>query len=452
MRISTPRRRPAHKRTTRSKSVHRHRLAGRRSVSRRRGPNFRWWQVATAVLVAVALITGAFALTAGRQPVAPSTSDSTHASTSAVTGAAATLLYAAPTATQASVLLPMPVRTLLVNFGMNAQAINLVRVEPDGATSARNVDLTPRLDGRTDGPILKVEARAKEAISATLTGLEGEMNTPSSDSSGRAMYSGLLKSSFPQNKPVIIVSSVLDLAQPLDARDLGFGVTPSRVAEALVESGYVPAMTGAQVIFVVVPTSGDQPQLRAPETAYMKDLWNTVLTKGGGASSVEFIDAPDGGASRADGPTPVVDLPELPGTPIKPTADPTEPKKTVCVVPSTTYFAYGTAELADEAKAAKALKPCIDKALAAGAELAVDAWTSYEGPLDKDGRPAQNPKRDVALAQARAQRVTKLLIEHLRVPRDRITATTGHGSADQPFPDNPRSSRNRVVTISYYSN
>jgi len=368
-----------------------------------------------------------------------------------VTGVGASLLYTAPTATQAALVLPASVRTLLCELGMGGQAVKLIRIQPDGTTKARDVDLTPRLDGRPDGPILKVKDRAEDAIEALIAELEAEMNTPSADSSGRALYSGLLRTSFPKNKPVIILSSLIDLAQPMDARELGFGVAPSRVSEALVESGYVPALNSARVTFVVVPTSGDQPQLRTPETAYMKDVWEAVLTEAAAAASIEFIDAPDGGPSHATGPTPVLELPELPGMPIKPTPDPADPSKKVCVVPSSTYFAYGTSELADEGKVTAALKPCIAQAVAANAELSIDAWTSYEGPLNPEGRPTHNPEKDLALATSRAQTLAKLLIEHLGVPRDRITGITGHGSANQPFPDDPRSHRNRVVIVSYYS-
>jgi hypothetical protein len=117
-----------------------------------------------------------------------------------------------------------------------------------------------------------------------------------------------------------------------------------------------------------------------------------------------------------------------------------------CTVPDS-YFIFNTAELIDPGTAVRDLTPCI-AALAAHATFALDGWTSYEGPLNADGKPEFNYAYNFTLSVARVQTIANLLVDYLGVPRSAITRMTGHGNVDQPNPD-PRSPANRVVVITY---
>lgn len=356
----------------------------------------------------------------------------------------AVLVYTAPTSTEASVFFPESIRETFRSMGRAEQQIAVVRVEADGGVQQEHVDLTPR---SSNGNVLKVEDRANQAIDRTVDSVLAKVTEPSGGgSTNRAMYTGLLKSTFPAGKPIYIITS-LDLADPVDFRKLAFGVAPDRLVEVLKASGQVPDIDASPVTFILSPADGGQPQLRAAEKKYVKDVWTAILTNASGASSVTFIDA-QGGPSRASGETPIVPLPDLPGTPIKPVKD--QVGETVCAVPSTTYFEYGSAVLTDPAKTADALRSCIEKAIVANAKIRIDAWTSYEGPLDAKGRPTGNPSTDIRLSQSRAEEIRRVLIERLNVPAGNIDEPRGHGSENQPDPD-PRSAANRVTTIRYTS-
>jgi hypothetical protein len=118
-----------------------------------------------------------------------------------------------------------------------------------------------------------------------------------------------------------------------------------------------------------------------------------------------------------------------------------------CTVPAN-YFVFNAATLIDAAKTIQDLTPCITDALRAHATFALDGWTSYEGPLNADGKPAINDPRNLALSDERVQTIANLLVNDLGVPTSAITRMTGHGNIDQPDPD-PRSPANRVVVITY---
>jgi hypothetical protein len=97
------------------------------------------------------------------------------------------------------------------------------------------------------------------------------------------------------------------------------------------------------------------------------------------------------------------------------------------------------------------LTPCITDALAAHATFALDGWTSYEGPLNADGKPEFDYAYNQTLSEQRVQTIASLLVNDLHVPQSAITHQVGHGNVDQPNPD-PRSAANRVVVITYTVN
>jgi transposase InsO family protein len=121
---------------------------------------------------------------------------------------------------------------------------------------------------------------------------------------------------------------------------------------------------------------------------------------------------------------------------------------TTCTVPAS-YFMFNTAELVDPVLTAVDLTPCIKAAIAAHATFALDGWTSYEGPLNANGKPAIDYPYNRTLSKARVQAIANLLVKYLGVPRAAITHLAGHGNVNQPYPTTPRSSKNRVVIIRF---
>ena len=93
--------------------------------------------------------------------------------------------------------------------------------------------------------------------------------------------------------------------------------------------------------------------------------------------------------------------------------------------------------------------PCVQAALADHATFMLDGWTSYEGPLNAEGRPETNYPWNQQLSDERVTVIATLLVDDLGVPRSDITRMSGHGNLDQPDPGQPRSAANRVVTITY---
>jgi hypothetical protein len=113
------------------------------------------------------------------------------------------------------------------------------------------------------------------------------------------------------------------------------------------------------------------------------------------------------------------------------------------------YFKANTPELVDPARTGIDLGQCITATVAADATFALDGWTSYNGPLNANGKPAVDRKVNRKLSMARVRAIVKLLVKDLRVPRSAITHLAGHGNVNQPYPKDPSSPKNRVVIITY---
>jgi hypothetical protein len=357
-------------------------------------------------------------------------------------GIARQIIYTAPTANDAEITLPDVVRKDLHQIAQAHQRIALTRGDSTGEISTTVIDMTPRTGDSPKDPVLKVSDRATPVIDAKISGLEKRINSSTATTGDRALYNALTKIDF-TGAPVTIISTGLDLADPVNFRDLNWSVPAQKVVANVKRSGALPAMHGP-VTFVIVPSAGAQPQLSQAQKTYRNTIW-TALLAAGGASSVTFIDA-DGIAASSGPSAPTVAVPELPDTPIPPVRRPA--KKTVtCTVPAT-YFVVNTATLIDVGKTKRELTTCVKDALAAGATFALDGWTSYDGPLKANGKPAVDKPGNRKLSNARVRTIANLLVNEMGVPRSAIARMTGHGNVDQPHPD-PRSPANRVVVITY---
>jgi hypothetical protein len=292
--------------------------------------------------------------------------------------------------------------------------------------------------------VLKIRSRALQAIDAKISGIETAVNSPTGTTGGgRALYAGLTRTDF-TSAPVTIISSGIDLADPDDFRSLRWTVPPQAVVADVKNAGALPALHGP-VTFVIVPTAGPQPQLGQAQKNYRKHVWKGLLTAAG-AASVTFIDATGTTARTAAPSAPTVAVPPLPHTPpIRQVHR--KNGEVACTVPAS-YFVFDAAELVDATRTIRDLTRCITTALRAHATFALDGWTSYEGPLTADGKPAFDYPYNRMLSAKRVKTIANLLVNDLGVPRSAITSLIGHGNMDQPYPD-PRSPSNRVVVITY---
>src|ERR1700722_1862848 len=352
------------------------------------------------------------------------------------------VVYTARTANDAAVTLPEPVQQQLSSAGKAHQSVAVTEVGYTGHVSTTYLDMTPRTGDSPQDPVLKVAGRAAEAIDAKISGIQTAVNAPGGGNGGRALFLGLTRIDF-TSAPVTIVSSGLDLSDPDNFRSLNWQVPPAEIAAQVEKSGDMPALHGP-VTFVLVPTTGAQPQLSQDQKDYLKDVW-TALLKAAGATSVTFISAEALGGTATAPSAPAVWIPSQPVTPIAQVH--VGPGKVTCTVPDS-LFVYGTARLIDANTTVQELSGCIKAALAAHSTFRLDGYASYEGPLNAQGRPATNDPGNVRLSDERVATIANLLVNELNVPRSAITGMTGHGNSDQPDP-NPRSAANRVVVIPY---
>lgn len=358
-------------------------------------------------------------------------------------GIEAQVIYTVPTKNDAALVLPQGVRAEFHRIGKRHGSIVVTRIDSDGSATTRLVDLTPRVGGTPDGEVLRVAARASAAVDASLAALARKVNADHARSGDRRLLIGLLKASLTPGVPIYVLSSGLDLAAPDDFRELAFSVSPDELVDQLRSSGELPDLSGAAVTFVLIPTTGDQEQLRRAQRDYVRNVWSGILGAAG-AGPVRFVEA-TGGPSMSEVAAPVITLPALPGTPIEP-ASPPRSTDVVCAVSSDTYFAPDSAVLLDASATRRALRRCV---AAAGTRTTVtlDAYTAYYGPRHH-GRPARVSSASLRLSAQRAIAVADLLVS-MGVNRGRIVRMTGHGSAGQPYPKDPGSARNRVVVIAF---
>jgi hypothetical protein len=420
---------------TRRRAVVRRRSARRHARYRYRARTSRWSfgksSIAAAVVVVLAL---ALYL-------------AIHGTARAATGppagtVARQFIYTVPTANDAIITLPNPVKNELLQIGLAHRSIALTRVNSTGKVFTSYIDMTPRTGNSSNDPVLKVTSRAIPVIDAKISAIEKSVNTPAATTGdGHALYVGLTRTDF--TGTVTIISSGLDLANPDNFRALNWSVPPEKVVAEVKKSGALPALQGP-VTFVTVPTAGPQPQLGQAQKNYRNNIWASLLTASG-ATSVTFIDADGITASPRAPSAPTVPVPSLPGTPI-PQVHKTN-KRVTCTVPAS-YFRFDTSRLIDDATTKQDLTPCINAALAAHATFALDGWASYEGPLNTYGRPEFDYPSNRKLSKERVLTIAKLLVDDFGVSSSAITRETGHGNVNQPDPD-PRSPANRIVVITY---
>lgn len=306
------------------------------------------------------------------------------------------------------------------------RSIRLVGIDGAGkVVSNEQFDLTPKLD---NGTVLKVAGRVEQATAANLDKVEQKINDANSAVPGQAVFLGLERLQLNTSAPIYVVSSLLDTADPLDMRRLGWDVAPKEVVAGLKRAAELPDLTGADITFIVRPVAGDQEQLRQPQVEYREALWREVA-RASGASRVRFVYA-DGTAPSSTVVGPVVPIPPPPTTPV-----PVNPKSGTCTVDTSAYFASDSDRLLDPVGTKGALRDCVAQI---GPNASVEVVGHTAGP-DPDSKFAE------ALSKKRARAIAELL-ESLGVLSGHIEAL-GMGNRSQPYPD-PFDARNRSVVVS----
>lgn len=354
------------------------------------------------------------------------------------------IVYTAPTGNASGLSLPSSVKVDLQRVGLEHEKVAVTRIEGDGSSSTTVVDLTARTGSSPSDPPITVDTRALPKINDKIAAIEESLNTPATSGS-QSLYTGLTRTDF-TGVPIIIVSTGIDLAAPVDFRSLAWSVPAAEIVDRVKKAGVQPALHGP-VTFVTVPTAGAQPQLGQAEKDYRNNTWRDLLMSAG-ATSVSFID-PAITTTAVAGPAaaPVSTL-GMPGTPIKPVTHPSDPTTVTCTIPGS-YFVVNTPMLLNPDQTVKDLSGCVTKALSAGATFKLDGWTSYEGPLTPDGKPAVDSPSNRTLSRQRVDAIATLLTTKFGVKESAITAKVPHGNTDQPYPSDPRSEKNRTVQITY---
>lgn len=354
---------------------------------------------------------------------------SMHPTTNAGEHTPVSLLVTAPTAEEAAPGVPPSVRSRLTEIGLADGSVAVHRVDSDGVVDSRTVDLTPRIDPLDPtSPPIRTRERAENALGKVLDAMETDLSTRPATTGGRSLYTGLLGLDLEPRSRLVIISSGLDLKDPLDFRRLAFDADPEAVVGALEREGEFPRLDDVDVTFVVSGTLGDQPPLRRGQLEYVRGVWTAILQRAG--ASVEFVAGVTASGAPGAPNAPVLALPPLGVTP--------GPEPRTCELPSSAYFVAGESALVgDGAGAAADLARCL-KGTAPTTQLTLDGWVADTGT---------RPERDVELSQERVDAVADLLIRELGVDPARIVRRTGHGTRDLPDPDDPASPRNRVVLV-----
>ena len=348
---------------------------------------------------------------------------------------AAAIVYTTADAQTTTRVLPSDVRADLTYLAESQALVSVIRIEGDCTVKTTTVDMTPRTDS---GEVLRVPSRIKTETKAKINALEAEMNTPTPGTNSRCLYQGLLSVRVPHDVPVYVFSTGIDLTPPVDARKLTWLVAPQQIVDTVNSVKEVPDLKGTDIIFYMDAPTGGQ-SIRVAQTAYLQDLWRALLLNAK-ADSVEFVTGSPGEPAATEQ-TPVVPLPEVPDTPIAPQP---APDNTVKCTLGPVIFEYGTDQFINEGQVRKNLAECA-AVMRTALKVTVEGTVSYEGGFDANGNPLQ-PDYGRELAQARAARVTRLLIE-LGVPESVIT-TIGYGGVDHlPHPESPTDSQNRSVVI-----
>lgn len=389
------------------------------------------WLVGSS-LAALALIAGLVALA---RPQPPKPVDGPGGAVAADD----VLVLATGTATESRPALPdegwklLHDRALASGPGGRGPAAVVLGVDGDGTTQRQVVDLTPRRGNRPDGDIEHIGSHRETAVRAAVERVDGLVGSVAATRPGHALFAGLLAAGQLPARTIIICSSGLDTALPVDLRTLGFDYPPEDLVGYLKRIDALPRLGGKHVLLALAGTAGAQQEPTEPVRRELAKLWTAVLTAAG--ATVTPVAPPTARPPVTQVATPTVPIPRLQPPPRRPS----RPGPVRVVLPSAVTFRSNSAELLDPAGAATAVAQ-IARLVVGRSTVSIVGHTAH----DQD-----DADRGVPLSRDRA-RVIEQLLRRAGVPAGAITAVTGVGSAEPLYqPDTDARNRAVVVTVMY---
>jgi len=311
-----------------------------------------------------------------------------------------------------------------------------VDVVVQGTPSSTAHDLTPML---TADRVQQVPDKREAAVADALDGLDADVAGLTAGGEGLDLLSVLASAAaLHDGGSVVVVSSGVQTADPLDLRQLGWSFDPAAVASTLADQGALPDLSGHDVTFVGLGrTAGTQPAPSISSTTRLTELWLAICDAAGATSCT------DGGAgASAEAPAASSAVPVVPVT-----SDAT-PCTAPLVLSAAVLFGGDSAALGSSADAA--LQGVADELGRCPAGVAADvtghAADTRAGVVDGE-----------QLSLERAQAVHDALVA-LGVPAGALGEVAGRGDADPVVDDLPGgvfdeqlAAQNRRVEITFRS-
>ena len=215
-------------------------------------------------------------------------------------------------------------------------AIDVV-TQGGGATT---VDLTPML---TADRVQQVPDKREQAVAASLDKLGSTIGALQAGGEGLDLLSVLASAAaLHDTGSIVVVSSGVQTADPLDLRQLGWSFDPAAVASTLADQGALPDLSSHDVTFVGLGgTAGTQPAPSISSTSRLSALWLAVCDAAGAESCT------DGGAGQAAEAT-TASLP----VPVVPVSSDATPCTTPLVLSTAVLFGGDSAVLGSSAASA----------------------------------------------------------------------------------------------------
>lgn len=216
-------------------------------------------------------------------------------------------------------------------------AIDLV---VQGVPAGDTVDLTPMLGADR---VQQVPDEREAAVAESLDDLDARVSGLEAGDDGLDLLSVLADASrLHDSGSIVVVSSGLQTADPVDLRQLGWSFDPATIAATLAERGALPDLSRHDVTFVGLGvTGGDQPAPALSATTRLSDLWLAICEAAGADSCTE-----GGAGSALEAPTASRD------TPIVPVSTDATPCTTPLVLSTAVLFGGDSAVLDPDADAA----------------------------------------------------------------------------------------------------
>ena len=304
----------------------------------------------------------------------------------------------------------------LVAYALTAkkpEAATVYLVVP-GAGKADTVDLTPMRKDEVENVPERRAKLAKEAVDE----LANSLAEAAADTENLDLLSLLdLSSRQASSGHLVLISSGIQTADPLDMRQLGWNFRVDAIVNDLVERQLIPDLTGLEITFVGLgDAAGTQPELASKERTVVEALWLGVCWAGQ-ADDCRVADT----ALADEPPTSTRAIPVVPVMQYE-----TFCVKTLPPLPADVLFAGNSAEL--HSGADSVLHPLAAKLAEAARRCPTSVRVDLIGHA-ADTHPRRLDGQQLSIDRARA--VADRLIA-LGAPQEAIGHVTGHGDS-QPL-------------------